>query len=176
MGKTTSLSVDITIVLEERFHKNQRRHKGIEWNLVLNKLNRNSTILKVLIEMERTGGEPDVITNSDSEAITYYDCSKESPIGRRSLCYDREAFDSRSKNRPIGNAIEMASSIGIEILNEQQYREMQKYDEFDTKTSSWIKTPLDIRKLGGSLFADRRYNKMFVYHKWCRILLFCKRF
>ncbi len=129
------------------------------------KLEANPRKLEVLNEMERTGGEPDVIGyDKDADSFTYCDCSLESPKGRRSLCYDRGALDSRKENKPGGNAIEMATSSGIEILTEAQYRELQMLGEFDTKTSSWVKTPPNVRKLGGALFCDRRYGQVFVYH------------
>jgi hypothetical protein len=151
--------------LRERFAKNMHRHKGIEWSAVEAKLEASQDKLPVLAEMERTGGEPDVIgyIKKTGEYI-FCDCSTESPAGRRSLCYDRQALDSRKANKPGGNAIEMASSIGIEILTEQQYRELQDLGEFDRKTSSWVKTPDSIRALGGAIFCDRRYDHVFVYH------------
>jgi hypothetical protein len=151
--------------LKSRFEKNAVRHKGIDWSAVQAKIEANPRKLEVLHEMERTGGEPDVIEyNKIENSFTYCDCSPESPKGRRSICYDREALNSRKENKPSGNAIEMASSLGIEILTEAQYRALQKLAEFDTKTSSWVKTPPNIRKLGGALFCDRRYGEVFVYH------------
>ena len=151
--------------LKDRFEKNARRHEGIDWQAVQAKLEANPRKLEALLEMERTGGEPDVI-GYDKRAVgfIYCDCSPESPKGRRSLCYDRDALSSRKENKPSGNAIEMASSLGIEMLTQAQYRELQQLGEFDTKTSSWVKTPLDVRKLGGALFCDRRYGQVFVYH------------
>ena len=141
------------------------RHKVLEWAQVQAKLETNAERLWSLNEMERTGGEPDVIgrDNKTGEYI-FCDCSAESPKGRRSLCYDREALDSRKENKPEGNAVDMAAAIGIELLTEDQYRALQKLGKFDTKTSSWVKTPSDIRKLGGALFCDRRYGTVFVYH------------
>jgi hypothetical protein len=151
--------------LKYRFEKNALRHKGIDWSAVQAKIEANPRKLEVLHEMERTGGEPDVIEyNKIENSFTYCDCSPESPKGRRSICYDREALNSRKENKPSGNAIEMASALGIEILTEAQYRGLQKLGEFDTKTSSWVKTPPNIRKLGGALFCDRRYGEVFVYH------------
>ncbi len=151
--------------LADRFAENMRRHTGIDWRAVQVKLEARPEKLQVLYEMERTGGEPDVVGyDENSGAFIFCDCSLESPTGRRSICYDRQALDARKKNKPGGNAIEMASSIGIEILTEQQYRELQELGEFDRKTSSWVKTPAKIRDLGGSLFCDRRYDHVFVYH------------
>ena len=152
-------------VLKARFEKNMNRHEGIEWVNVQAKLEAITEKLWSLNEMERTGGEPDVISQ-DKKAGEYifYDCSTESPKGRRSVCYDREAWETRKKHKPENNAIDMAAAMGIEILTEEQYRELQKLGNFDTKTSSWVKTPADVRKLGGALFCDRRYDKVFVYH------------
>lgn len=151
--------------LQDRFGDNMDRHKGIDWDAVQSKLVNDPQKLIVLYEMERTGGEPDVIGYDDKTGeFVFYDCSPESPVGRRSICYDREALDSRKMNKPSGNAVEMATSIGIEILTEQQYRELQELGAFDMKTSSWVKTPPNIRKLGGALFCDRRYDHVFVYH------------
>lgn len=152
-------------VLRIRFEKNMKRHEGLDWSAVQARLEANPHKLWSLSEMERTGGEPDVIGH-DTKAGEYifYDCAEESPKGRRSLCYDREALDSRKENKPKGSAVEMAEAMGIEILTEEQYRELQKIGEFDAKTSSWVKTPSDIRKLGGALFCDRRFNTAFVYH------------
>jgi hypothetical protein len=160
-----ALRDELIKTLKDRFEKNMRRHTGIDWSSVLAKLKAGAEKLQVLSEMERTGGEPDVIgRNEKTGELIFCDCSPESPAGRRSLCYDREALDSRKANKPSGSAIEMASSIGIEILTEQQYRELQDLGEFDRKTSSWIKTPAKIRDLGGALFCDRRYDHVFVYH------------
>jgi len=151
--------------LKERFAKNMLRHTGIDWNSVQGKLVASPEKLQVLYEMERTGGEPDVVSYDEKTGeFIFCDCSPESPKGRRSLCYDRKALDSRKENKPGGDANEMASSIGIEILTEQQYRELQTFGEFDRKTSSWVKTPDNIRDLGGALFCDRRYDHIFVYH------------
>ena len=151
--------------LEARFEKNKNRHKGVEWAKVKVKLEVHTEKLWSLNEMERTGGEPDVVgrDNKIGEYI-FYDCSPESPKGRRSLCYDREARDSRKENKPKDNAIDMATAMDIELLTEEQYRGLQKLGNFDTKTSSWVKTPSAIRKLGGALFCDRRFDTVFVYH------------
>jgi hypothetical protein len=151
--------------LQARFEKNMNRHKGLAWAQVQAKLEANAEKLWSLHEMERTGGEPDVVgrDNKTGEYI-FYDCSAESPNGRRSLCYDREALESRKENKPKGNATDMAAAMGIELLAEDQYRGLQKLGHFDSKTSSWVKTPSDIRKLGGALFCDRRYDTVFVYH------------
>jgi len=141
------------------------RHKGLAWAKVHARLEANSEALWSLSEMERTGGEPDVVgQDKRTGEYIFYDCSAESPKGRRSLCYDREALDSRKENKPKNNAMELASAIGIELLTEQQYRELQKLGDFDEKTSSWVKTPAEVRKLGGALFCDRRFNTVFVYH------------
>ena len=151
--------------LKARFEKNMNRHKGLEWAKVQAKLEANTEKLWSLNEMERTGGEPDVVGHDKKTGeYIFYDCSAESPKGRRSVCYDREALESRKEHKPEDNAIDMASAMGIELLTEEQYRELQKLGKFDTKTSSWVKTPSDIRKLGGALFCDRRYDTVFVYH------------
>ena len=151
--------------LKARFEKNMGRHKGLEWAKVQARLEADPDKLRSLHEMERTGGEPDVIGyDKKTDEYTYCDCSAESPAGRRSLCYDREALDSRKENKPEGNVIDMAAAMGIELLTEEQYRELQKLGKFDLKTSSWVQTPSDIRKLGGSLFCDRRYDHVFLYH------------
>ena len=151
--------------LKKRFEENMGRHEGLEWAKVQAKLEANDEKLWSLSEMDRTGGEPDVVgfDKKTSEYI-FYDCSEESPKGRRSLCYDREALDSRKEHKPKNSAVEMASDMGIELLTEEQYRELQQLGNFDTKTSSWIKTPADIRKLGGAIFADFRFGSVFVYH------------
>ncbi|MFI5253360.1 MAG: DUF4256 domain-containing protein [Bacteroidota bacterium] len=151
--------------LKARFEKNMNRHKGLEWAKVQAKLEAKTDKLWSLYEMERTAGEPDVVGN-DKKAGEYifYDCSEESPKGRRSVCYDREALESRKEFKPKDTAIDMAAAMGIEILTEEQYRELQKLGSFDTKTSSWVKTPSEIRKLGGAIFCDRRYDTIFVYH------------
>jgi len=151
--------------LKARFEKNMNRHKGIEWTKVEAKLEVNTEKLWSLNEMERTGGEPDVVghDNVTGEYI-FYDCSAESPKGRRSVCYDGEALESRKEHKPKNSAIDMAVAMGIDLLTEEQYRELQKLGDFDMKTSSWVKTPSEIRKLGGAIFADLRYGNVFVYH------------
>jgi hypothetical protein len=154
-------------ILKARFEKNMNRHKGLEWAKVQAKLDLPACAEKLwsLNEMERTGGEPDVIgQNEKTGEFIFYDCSAQSPKGRRSLCYDREGLESRKEHKPENNAIDMASSMGIEILTEGQYRELQKLGKFDTKTSNWVKTPDDIRKQGGAIFADFRYGNIFIYH------------
>ena len=152
-------------LLKTRFEKNMNRHKGLEWANVLARLEATPEKLWSLHEMESTGGEPDVVgQNKQTGEYLFYDCSAESPNGRRSLCYDREALESRKEHRPEDSAIELAEAMGIEMLTEEQYRELQQLGAFDTKTSSWIQTPAAIRKLGGALFCDRRYNCVFVYH------------
>jgi hypothetical protein len=151
--------------LKARFEKNMNRHKGLEWANVQAKLEANTEKVWSLNEMEITGGEPDVVAHDkETGEFIFYDCSAESPKGRRSVCYDREALDSRKEHKPGDNAIDMAGAIGIELLTEEQYRHLQKLGNFDTKTSSWVKTPSNIRKLGGALFCDRRYDTVFVYH------------
>jgi len=152
-------------ILKSRFEKNMKRHKGIEWNRVEEKLNANPDKLGALSEMEITGGEPDVVGyDKKTGEYIFYDCSAESPKGRRSFCYDDEALQSRKEHKPKNSAIEMAAAIGITILTEEQYRELQELGEFDTKTSSWVQTPAGIRELGGAIFCDRRYDHVFVYH------------
>jgi hypothetical protein len=152
-------------VLKARFEKNMNRHKGLEWGKVQAKLKADTEKIWSLNEMEKTGGEPDVVGHDKKTGeYIFYDCSGESPKGRRNVCYDREGQESRKAFKPENNAIDMAVDIGIELLTEEQYRELQKLGNFDTKTSSWVKTPSDIRKLGGALFADRRYGNVFVYH------------
>jgi hypothetical protein len=152
-------------VLKARFEKNMNRHKGLEWGKVQAKLKADTEKIWSLNEMEKTGGEPDVVGHDKNTGeYIFYDCSGESPKGRRNVCYDREGQESRKAFKPENNAIDMAVDIGIELLTEEQYRELQKLGNFDTKTSSWVKTPSDIRKLGGALFADRRYGHVFVYH------------
>jgi hypothetical protein len=152
-------------VLKTRFVKNTARHEGLEWSTVQARLEGAAAKLKVLQEMERTGGEPDVIGyNQGTGELTFCDCSPESPIGRRSLCFDREALEARKENKPGGSAVAMAAAIGITMLNEEQYRALQALGEFDCKTSSWVQTPDNVRKLGGALFCDRRYGQVFVYH------------
>jgi len=151
--------------LKARFEKNMNRHKGLEWTKIQTRLEANTEKLWSLIEMERTGGEPDVVSQDKKTGeYIFYDCSAESPKGRRSICYDREALESRKEHKPANDAIDMAAAIGIELLTEEQYRALQKLGNFDTKTSSWVKTPSDIRKLGGALFCDRRYGNVFLYH------------
>ena len=151
--------------LKARFEKNMNRHKGLEWTKVQAKLEANTEKLWSLSEMERTGGEPDVVGfDKKTGEYSFYDCSAESPKGRRSVCYDREALESRKEHKPKDSAVEMATAMGIELLTEEQYRELQKLGSFDLKTSSWVQTPADIRKLGGALFCDRRYDHVFVYH------------
>ena len=151
--------------LEGRFEKNMDRHKGLAWATVQAKLEASVEKLSSLNEMERTGGEPDVVAyDKKTGEYIFYDCSAESPGGRRSLCYDREALDSRKENKPKSNAVDMAAAMGIELLTEEQYRELQQLGNFDTKTSSWVKTPPAIRKLGGAVFCDRRYDTVFLYH------------
>jgi hypothetical protein len=151
--------------LKTRFEKNMNRHKGLDWAQVQAKLEANTQKLWSLNEMERAGGELDVVGHDQNTGeYIFYDCSAESPKGRRSVCYDREALESRKEHKPEDNAIDMATALGIELLTEEQYRELQKLGTFDTKTSSWVKTPSDIRKLGGALFCDRRYDTVFVYH------------
>src|SRR4051794_21407532 len=151
--------------LKTRFEKNLNRHQGFEWAKVQAKLEANAAKLWSLNEMERTGGEPDVVGHDGKTGeYIFYDCSAESPKDRRSLCCDREALDSRKENKPKDSATNMAAAMGIELLTEEQYRELQKLGEFDTKTSSWVKTPSEIRELGGALFCDRRYDTVFVYH------------
>jgi len=151
--------------LKARFEKNMKRHEGLEWAKVHAKLETVPEKLWPLSEMERTGGEPDVVGHDRKTGeYIFYDCSAESPKERRSLCYDREALDSRKENKPKGSATDMASAIGIEILTEEQFQELQKLGDFDTKTSSWLKTPAEMRKLGGALFGDRRFDRVFLYH------------
>lgn len=151
--------------LKARFEKNMNRHKDLEWAKVQARLEANAEKLRSLHEMERTGGEPDVVGHDERTGeYIFYDCSAESPKGRRSLCYDREGLESRKEHQPENNAVDMAAAMGIELLTEEQYRKLQKLGELDTKTSSWVKTPSEIRKLGGALFCDRRYGHVFVYH------------
>ena len=151
--------------LKARFEKNMNRHKDLEWAKIRAKLETSTEKLWSINEMERTGGEPDVVGHDKKTGeYIFYDCSAESPKDRRSVCYDREALESRKEHKPEDNAMGMAAAMGIELLTEEQYRELQKLGTFDTKTSSWVKTPSDIRKLGGALFCDRRYDTVFVYH------------
>ncbi len=151
--------------LKARFEKNMNRHKGLEWAPVQARLEAHTEKLCSLNEMEKTGGEPDIVSHDkETGEYVFYDCSAESPKGRRSLCYDREALDSRKENKPKDNAIGMAAAMGVELLTEEQYRELQKRGNFDTKTSTWVKTPPSVRKLGGALFCDRRFDTVFLYH------------
>ncbi len=151
--------------LKDRFEKNMSRHKGFDWTKVQAKLEGNGEKLWSLSEMERTGGEPDVVGHDKkTDEYLFYDCAVESPKGRRSVCYDREALDARKEHKPKDSAMDMAKAMGVEMLTEEQYRELQQLGEFDLKTSSWIKTPPDIRKRGGALFCDRRYDAVFTYH------------
>jgi hypothetical protein len=158
-------SEELLKVLKARFEKNRSRHQNLEWAHIQSKLEANTEKLWSLNEMERTGGEPDVVDHDKkTDEYIFYDCSAESPKGRRSLCYDREAHEARKEFKPENNAIDMAAAIGVELLTEEQYRELQKLGKFDLKTSSWVKTPADIRKLGGAVFCDRRYDTVFLYH------------
>jgi len=151
--------------LKTRFEKNMARHKNLDWINVQAKLEANPIKLWYLYEMERTGGEPDVVGQDKATGeYIFFDCSAESPAGRRSICYDREALESRKAHKPADTVIDMANAMGIELLTEEQYRELQQLGSFDTKTSSWVKTPAEIRKLGGAIFCDRRYNQVFTYH------------
>jgi len=164
---TTAQQDSLFLVLKSRFEKNMNRHEGLEWTKVLVKLKLQAGGEKLwsLNEMERTGGEPDVADyDKKTGEYIFYDCSPESPNGRRSYCYDREALNSRKENKPKDNAVDMAGAMGIEILSEDEYRALQRLGNFDTKTSSWIKTPPRIRKLGGAVFCDRRYDTVFLYH------------
>ncbi len=169
MGNKKELSLkqleELIGALKIRFEKNMNRHKGFEWVKIQAKLEANAEKMWSLSEMERTGGEPDVVAHDKGpDEYIFYDCSAESPQDRRNVCYDREALESRKEHKPKNSAVDMAASMGIELLTEEQYRELQKLGNFDIKTSSWIKTPADIRKPGGALFCDRRYNHIFVYH------------
>ena len=156
---------ELLSVLKTRFEKNMNRHAGLEWAKVQAKLEANDEKLCILSEMERTGGEPDVVGfDQKTGEYIFYDCSEESPKGRRSLCYDREALDSRKEHKPKNSAVGMAAEIGVELLTEEEYWELQQLGHFDTKTSSWLKTPSDIRSLGGAIFADHRFGRVFVYH------------
>lgn len=158
-------SEELLKILKTRFEKNMGRHVGVEWNQVQSKLEANPKKLWSLSEMERTGGEPDLVGyDQKTKEYIFYDCSAESPSGRRNLCYDRDALNARKSFKPKDTAVDVATAMEIEILTEEQYRELQKLGNFDTKTSSWLKTPTEIRKLGGALFADRRYNHVFTFH------------
>lgn len=165
MKLSSEQQTELIGILKNRFEKNKNRHKDIEWANVQAKLEANAKKLWSLNEMEMTGGEPDVVAydNNTSEYI-FYDCVTESPKGRRSVCYDHEALEARKEYKPANSAVAMAADMGIDLLTEEQYRELQKHGKFDTKTSSWIKTPADIRKLGGAIFADYRYGTIFIYH------------
>ena len=152
-------------ILKARFEKNMKRHKGVKWTDVEAKLKANADKLWSLSEMEVSGGEPDVVGyDKKSDEYIFYDCAAETPKGRRSICYDAEALESRKEHKPKNSAIEMAADMGIEILTEEEYRELQELGEFDLKTSSWVKTPVAVRELGGALFCDRRYDQVFLYH------------
>jgi len=156
---------ELLSTLKARFEKNMNRHKGLEWAKVQARLESNTEGVRTLSEMEKTGGEPDVVGfDKKTGEYIFNDCSAESPKDRRSLCYDRQAWESRKEHKPENNAIDVAGAMGVEILTEEQYRDLQKLGSFDTKTSSWVKTPADIRKLGGAIFCDRRYNTVFTYH------------
>ena len=160
---------DLLSILKNRFEKNKNRHKNLDWATIEARLKANKEKFFSLFEMERTGGEPDVVGYDKKKGeYIFYDCSAESPAGRRSICYDREGLESRKEHKPTNNAIDMAAAMGIELLTEEQYRELQSLQiagkNFDTKTSSWLKTPADIRKLGGAIFTDYRYGQVFVYH------------
>lgn len=158
-------SEELLQILKTRFEKNSGRHKDLEWEKIQSKLEANSEKLWTLNEMEITGGEPDVVGyDNKTDEYIFFDCSAESPAGRRSYCYDREALDKRKENKPKNSVIDVASAMGIELLSEEQYRDLQKLGKFDNKTSSWIATPADIRKLGGAIFCDFRYGTVFVYH------------
>ncbi len=165
MKLTPKQSEELLAILKTRFEKNKDRHKGIDWVKVEAKLKANSAKLSSLNEMESTGGEPDVIAyNKKKDEYTFCDCSEESPKGRRSFCYDRAALNSRKEHKPKNSVVDMAKEMGVELMDEAEYRELQKLGKFDMKTSSWVKTPDDIRKLGGAIFCDRRYNTIFTYH------------
>lgn len=162
---TSDQTQELLRTLKTRFDKNMQRHKGLEWSKIQSKLDAHPDKLWSLHEMERTGGEPDVIgCDKKTDEFVFFDCSAETPKGRRSFCYDREALDSRKENKPDDSALDAAAAMGVELLTEEQYRQLQELGEFDTKTSSWIQTPAKIRKLGGALFCDRRYDTVFLYH------------
>lgn len=169
MGTKKQLSAEqssaLLKVLTARFEKNKNRHQDLDWSKVQAKLEANTEKLWSLNEMERTGGEPDVVGHdTKTNEFIFYDCSPETPKERRSICYDQQALDSRKEHKPKDNAINVAAAMGVELLTEEQYRELQQLGNFDLKTSSWVKTPADIRKLGGALFCDRRYDTVFLYH------------
>ncbi len=156
---------ELLAILEDRFGKYPGRHPGLKWSEVEAKLGANPKKLEVLLEMERTGGEPDVVGHDRKTGVfLFVDCSAETPKERRSICYDREGLESRKEHRPADNAVDMAKAMGVELLTEEQYRSLQELGEFDTKTSSWLKTPEEVRKLGGAIFGDRRFGRVFVYH------------
>lgn len=163
---STEQIVELLDELRDRFEKNPQRHKGVKWADVAKRIEADKRKMWTLAEMERTGGEPDVVAfDKKTGEYTFFDCAAESPKGRRSLCYDQDAWDSRKEHKPAGgSAVAMAAAMGIEMLDEEQYRDLQKLGEFDLKTSSWVKTPADIRKLGGALFGDRRFGRVFTYH------------
>lgn len=162
---STAQKKELLLALKNRFEKNQNRHIGLKWDNIQAKLEVNAEKLWAINEMERTGGEPDVIGyDKNTGEYIFCDCSAESPKDRRSLCYDLQALDSRKENKPKNNVVDMANAMGVELLSEKEYRELQQLGNFDTKTSSWIKTPAEIRKLGGAIFADYRYGNVFVYH------------
>ncbi|HRI32731.1 MAG TPA: DUF4256 domain-containing protein [Saprospiraceae bacterium] len=162
---SSKLSKELLTTLNERFLKNTDRHKGLEWSKIQTKLEANSQKMWSLYEMERTGGEPDVVDfDKKTGEFIFYDCAAESPSGRRSLCYDDDALQSRKENKPKNSAVKMATEMGIELLTEDQYRTLQELGPFDRKTSSWVKTPKKIRELGGAIFCDRRYDTIFMYH------------
>lgn len=162
---SSKLSKELLTTLNERFLKNTDRHKGIEWSKIQTKLESNPQKMWSLYEMERTGGEPDVVDfDKKTDEFIFYDCAAESPSGRRSLCYDDDALQSRKENKPKNSAVKMATEMGIELLTEDQYRTLQELGPFDRKTSSWVKTPKKIRELGGAIFCDRRYDTIFMYH------------
>ena len=169
MNKTTKLSAaerdELLKALKARFEKNMNRHKGLDWAEVQARLEDNTKKLWSLNEMERTGGEPDVVGHDKKTGeYVFYDCAAESPKGRRSVCYDHQALEARKEHKPANSAVGMSADMGIELLTEEQYRELQQLGNFDLKTSSWVLTPSDIRKLGGALYCDRRYNQVFLYH------------
>ena len=165
MNLTPQQKTELFNVLKNRFEKNKQRHTGIDWETVQDKLESNAEKLYSLHLMETTGGEPDVVGyDTATDEFIFVDCSAETPKGRRSLCYDREAWEARTEFKPKNNAVELAAEMGIELLSEDEYRELQKLGEFDLKTSSWVKTPAEIRQLGGAIFCDRRYNHVFAYH------------
>ena len=160
----TSERESLLRILQQRFEANPRRHRGVRWAAVLARLQGSPAALEALGRMEATHGEPDVMGGSSDDGFAFVDCSAESPAGRRSLCYDDDALNARKENKPAGSAVELARAMGIELLGEEHYRSLQQLGEFDAKTSSWIATPQEVRALGGALFCDRRYGKVFVYH------------